>query len=141
MSQQPSRINQFRRRLWACLAIYWFALLLAIHWPMPFHRSHFVTADDKVVHFVLYGGLALVLLPVTDFLFPAWPAWKRAAGVVAAVAVQGIFDELTQPLTQRTTDVLDLVADICGAIVAVLVYRAGLWRILPTDEGNAAPPP
>jgi VanZ family protein len=136
----PSRINQFRRRLWACLAIYWFLLMLAIHWPMPFHRSHFVTADDKVVHFALYGGLALILLPVTDFAFSGWSAWKRAAGVVAAVAAQGIFDELTQPLTRRTTDILDLVADVSGAIVAVLVYRAWFQRMVPTDERSASPP-
>jgi VanZ family protein len=141
MSHRASRANQFRRLLWACLAIYWFLLLLAIHWPMPFHPSEFVTGDDKIVHFMLYGGLALVLLPVTDFLFPVWPVWKRAAAVVAAVVVQGTFDEFTQPLSHRTTDMLDLLADSCGAVVAVLVYRAGLWRLLPAEERNVSQSP
>ena len=141
MYKKATRTHQFRRQLWVCLAIYWLVLLLAIHWPMPFHPSHFVRFDDKVVHFLLYGGLALVLLPVTDFLLPGWPAWKRAAIVVAAVAAQGALDELTQPLTQRTTDVLDLVADTCGAVVAVLVYRTWLRRLLPAEERSASQRP
>ena len=64
-------------------------LMLAIHWPMPFHASHFVRWDDKIVHFALYGGLAMLLSPVVEFLLPGWPVWKRATGVVIAVMVQG----------------------------------------------------
>ncbi len=141
MSDSASRANQFRRLLWTCLAIYWFLLLLAIHWPMPFHPSEFVTGDDKIVHFLLYGGLALILSPVTGFLFPRWPGWKRAAAIVAVVVLQGTFDEFTQPLSHRTTDMLDLLADSCGAVVAVLVYQAGLWRLLPEAERNTSQTP
>jgi VanZ family protein len=134
MSEQTSRIDPFRRLLWICLGVYWFALMLAIHWPMPFHASHFVRFDDKFVHLALYGGLALVLCPLVDTMFAGWPAWKRAVGIVIAVALQGGLDEITQPLTQRTTDILDLVADTCGAILAVLIYRAWIRRMMPSFE-------
>jgi len=141
MSDPTNRINSFRRLLWTCLGVYWFALMLAIHWPMPFHASHFVRFDDKFVHLALYGGLALILCPLVDFLFAGWTPWKRVASIVAAVALQGGLDELTQPLTQRTTDILDLVADTCGAILAVLIYRAWFRRMMPSVERGALPPP
>jgi VanZ family protein len=134
MPNRALQFPRFRRILWTCLATYWLMLLLAIHWPMPFHPSEFVTGDDKVVHFLLYGSLALLLLPTLDLWLPEWPTWRRSALVIAIIVVQGSLDELTQPLTQRTTDVLDLLADTCGACAAVLAYRTRLWRLVPKAE-------
>jgi VanZ family protein len=140
MTRTELQTNRFRRRLWVALAGYWVLLALAIHWPMPFHASHYITGDDKIAHFCLYGGLALFLLPVVDCQFPGWSFWRRGAAVVAAVLMQGGIDELTQPLSNRTTDILDLFADGSGAIVAVLVYSAVLRRAFFANDAQPSSP-
>jgi VanZ family protein len=92
---------------------------------------------------VLYGAWALLLIAAIDSSgFEATQrnravAIGRALLVVAIILVHGYIDEITQPLTNRTYDLWDLAADLCGAIVAI-----GLWYTwVPLwQQRNAKPP-
>jgi VanZ family protein len=105
---------------------YWIALLAAFHWPMTVPEHGLFNWTDKLVHASLYGGLAaLLLMCVQRRVQRRGTVANRAAvllGALAAVAAQGILDEITQPLTGRTFDLLDWAADCSGAVVVVLLW-------------------
>lgn len=77
-------------------------------------------ASDKLIHAVAYGGLAALL-----FVGLRWPAWPRAMGIVALIAVLGAVDEYIQSfMPHRDADVMDWVADVLGAAVVCCVLAA-----------------
>ncbi|MCO6042559.1 VanZ family protein [Aeoliella sp. ICT_H6.2] len=112
----------FRPGVWrvGLLVAYWLVLLTATHWPKEIELGVPVTSYDKVQHLVAFGTLAWLL---------AWCMYanqrftlRRAAAVVAIVALYGLFDEVTQPWFNRTFDPFDLVADVIGAAIGLGVY-------------------
>lgn len=84
-----------------------------------------VPLRDKGVHFVEYGAMGFF---IAHAIATTWPG-RGLAGIVVSVlmtAALGLLDELHQAFVPgRSSDVLDLVADSAGALVAVLFY-AGL---------------
>lgn len=92
--------------------------------------SRVLRADpfDKIEHVVAYGVVAVFLFlslrrPVPGWLFLA---------VLAALAVIGVLDEMTQPLVNRQASIIDYAADLVGVALAcsVLLVRrlCDLWR-------------
>jgi VanZ family protein len=85
--------------------------------------------SDKVVHFLIFGLLATLVLRTG-------PIWRREAwrGWIAILAVStfGILDEFRQSFTPgRFVEFADWVADTLGAIVAVCAYLFwGRYRAL-----------
>jgi VanZ family protein len=84
---------------------------------------------DKVEHVVAYGLVAVFLFlslrrPVRPWLFLA---------VLAALALIGALDEMTQPLVNRQASIIDYAADLAGVALAssVLLIRRwyGPWRL------------
>jgi len=124
--QSPVNLPWYRRSivrlvLASILMTYWLAMFFGTHLPrLP--RS-LAEQSDKVLHFVAYGGLAVLLL--------GWRASRRAPTLQTVVmlwvliAVYGLFDELTQPLVGRHCDVGDWFADIIGAGIGLTV----MWPI------------
>lgn len=73
------------------------------------------TVFDKVLHAVAYFGLCLPVLLV-------WPAiWRW---VLVLVALHGGVIELVQPMVGRSGELADVLANMIGAGLAVLV---ALW--------------
>jgi len=90
------------------------ATLFPVPAPPPSHWFQI----DKLLHFLSWGGLAFLAYPLTD---RAWPAF-------GLVGLHGALIELIQiPVPGRSGEVLDLVADLLGAAVGVMVSR-WLWR-------------
>ena len=79
---------------------------------------------DKGVHFVEYGAMGFF---IAHAIATTWPG-RGIAGIVVSVLMTvmlGLLDELHQAFVPgRSSDVLDLVADGAGALVAVLFYAA-----------------
>ena len=79
---------------------------------------------DRVAHFAEY--LVLGLLLCRSCAVQDGP-WARHAGIlaVAAAVVYGALDELHQGLVPgRSAELGDLLADVCGAVAAALVWAA-----------------
>jgi VanZ family protein len=79
-------------------------------------------SPDKLGHFLLFGLLATSILRI-----PAIHArgWRGAWIAVVLTFTYGAVDEWRQSLTPgRAVELYDLLADLLGAIVAVIVYRA-----------------
>lgn len=110
----------FRRSGLAFLAVgYAITLVLATHYPRPEQLLGRYGHADKLLHFVAYWLLALVVA------MAVWGAghWSRRTALIVAIALAafGAVDEITQPLFGRTADVLDWAADCVGIAIGVLL--------------------
>lgn len=123
------RARRWKRVLWAAVAVYWIAMFVGSHAPIP-PGVVVAPGQDKLVHLTAFAGLSFLL-------FSALHSSRQLdhrlmATVVALMIAYGVFDELTQPLVGRTCDAYDLVADALGAILGLVCYSVmrGLvaWR-------------
>lgn len=108
----PQSKARFRQRIWIA---YWLLIFTATHVPagdLPHVGRRHV---DKVVHFGLYMGLAVLAgryLGVTKTV-----RFRHRALLWAGVFVAyGAFDEWLQQYTHRSMDFWDWVADVCGIV-------------------------
>lgn len=119
---RASRLRIIGYVLTALLPIYWFGLFVLTHIPLPQQLQQ----SDKLAHFTAYMVLAGL---VSIFLGLRWRA-SLATPVVAiiAVALYGALDEYTQQFVNRSTDIADWIADLCGASVGAFAYY-GFMRV------------
>ena len=103
-----------RRLLWSATTIYWVLIFIATH--LPPRRVPKLRVGDKTEHFVGYAILASLLMLVLPMRLSI-----RMVAVVLICAIYGAFDEWTQPIMGRTTDVRDWLADVGGAMSAVVL--------------------
>lgn len=112
----------------AVLVIYWSSMFFGTHLPqMP---QSLAGHSDKLLHFCAYGGLAVLLL-----------SWRITRGRVSMrqllvlwlmIGAYGIFDEVTQPLVGRDSDVKDWLADLTGAAIGLAVtWPVATWLLAP----------
>ena len=102
-----------------------------------------VIGFDKVVHFFVFGLVGTLIFRGLRF---GLLEWKRFWTSLLAVALLGTLDEVLQHFNpQRYSDVLDWVADVSGAALALLLYRGWplyrrvlefpLWGRLAKSDG------
>jgi VanZ family protein len=122
---------------WVPIPVYVGLIFLASSFSrIPFRLP--VVWLDKVIHFVEYALLAiLVARAVRSLRWPRtwWAAWLVT---IAAVLVCGALDELYQgTVANRQSDILDWTADGLGGAVGSLIYLllAVRWR-----SRKASPP-
>ncbi len=124
---------------WTLWAAYWLVLLTLTHLPPRFIGHPPVT--DKTLHVLAYTTLAGLLYVA---LWATWPRRPIVRWVLGCICVLGALDEWTQPMFGRSCELLDWVADVSGAIVAVgmlmLIRRiAERWAPAPPPPPVAAP--
>ena len=115
-------MNVMRRRKSAIilLAIYWPALFILSHIPIP-SKVREAGVSDKMLHFLAY--LALVLL-FWILLNPNRKVCWRKAPVWLALLIMltyGIIDEVLQGVVGRSCDVMDLAADMVGTFAGLIL--------------------
>jgi len=105
----------------AALIFYWLGLIIATHIPVPYWVRH-LGVSDKTMHFAAY--LILTMLLWLALFFDVRANWKtfRPWLVLLSILLHGIADELTQHyIAGRSTDIIDLYADMLGAAAALLI--------------------
>ena len=106
-------------------------MFVATHVPLP--ELPKVPGKDKTLHVVAYLLLAVALM-LTLVAHGRWPR-RRVVAVMAALAVYGAVDELTQGFVKRCPAFGDWLADLVGVVLgmalveAVLCFRARKRRI------------
>lgn len=76
---------------------------------------------DKVVHYFVYGLLATSLYRIPYFFNNGY---KGMLQVFIIVSLYGLSDEIHQAFVpNRSCDALDLMADMAGALTAIIAYR------------------
>lgn len=110
-------------RPWATapLVLYWTALCVGTHLPGSAFSAPLVVSD-KVLHFLAYAGLGLLLAALLP-LFGARDG-RASWGALAIVIVYGAFDELGQVFVPgRTVELADWLANVAGAVTGVTCYQ------------------
>jgi len=104
------------------LPIVWLFFFVLTHWPKEkIPDTPFIPHIDKVVHFTMYAILSFLFCHrITSIMIQ--PLMKFAF-VFLVLALYGIFDELTQPYFDRTAEFLDWIADLCGVVFGIFIYR------------------
>lgn len=116
----------FRRGGLAFLAVaYAVTLVLATHYPKPDQLLGRYGHADKILHFVAYFLLAM-LVAAAVWGAGRW-SWRAAVAVAITLAAFGAVDEITQPYFSRTADVLDWAADCAGIAVGILLVATASW--------------
>lgn len=112
----PAPPDRLRRRvLVAALLTAWLAAFAATHVPAP--RVPHGLPSDKTLHLLTYAVLAgLLWLTLRAY---GRPMRSRALATFAALALYGAFDEITQPLVNRSADVRDWLFDTLGVTLAL----------------------
>ena len=120
--------------------VYWLPVLvymfLIFHFSSEQNPMPEVTERvwDKILHFVEYGGLAVLLFGAFSSEGLGWLA--AAAFALLATSAYGASDEWHQSfVVSRTSDVRDWIADTIGATLAIAVYallRFATSRSSPT---------
>ena len=111
----------------------WLAFVAGAFWLLMFIGTHLPKKQngrkeyglDKVAHFSAFAILA-VLLCLAAARWSGRLRWYHLAGVVTALSLYGMFDEITQAFltTTRKADVQDWIADTCGAAVGAIAAYA-----------------
>jgi VanZ family protein len=111
-----------RRTSWVLTFLYWIGIFILTHIP-PEQIARAPRVWDKLAHFLIYFGFALLLGSAMMLTFPkrrTIPLWVLAIGFS-----YGAIDEVLQPFVRRTADLHDWVADALGVWLAVLI----LWML------------
>jgi VanZ family protein len=126
------RASTGRVGIWAPVAIY-MALIFA---GSSLSRPPQVGPDvsDKLLHFVVYAGLGVVLVRALSRRWTAPVTARVAVRAALIAAVYGASDELHQAFVpERDSEVLDVAADAAGAAIASGALWA--WDIIRGRNG------
>ena len=112
--------------IWAGL-IFLLSSLPATRYSGAENALDFIPGLDYIVHGVLYFVLASFIYFTLRAFLPTRKSLLMADAVVLTL-LYGVSDELHQSFVPgRTSSVLDLVADVAGAVCAVSLWAAVLW--------------
>lgn len=119
------------------LAVYWIALFVGTHMPLP--RGVSLHNSDKWIHFFAYAGLAGLTTLAAGWRSQSGLRLWQLALIVGCLAAFGGFDELTQPLVHRDADWLDWFADVSGVVLgttlgAIIVRLSRVGRLDANEE-------
>lgn len=120
----PIKTNRKQVVRWpdVLLATYWTSLFVATHWPrMP---RIAIPGKDRTAHAVAYAILASLLFLCVRRRTGKPVSLSAAAKISLLTATYAVLDEVLQPLTGRTADMFDWLADVFGALAVAAVYLA-----------------
>lgn len=120
-----------QRHIGLALAVYVAVLFTTTHYPKVVQPPSGGLPLDKVIHVLMYAGLALLLAEYARVRAGATRAVAAAVGVVGGVLL-GVVDELTQPWFDRVYDNWDLAADGLGALLGAAAH----WCAVRLRTGN-----
>lgn len=112
---------QRRKMMILALALYWPALFIVAHIPVP-PRVVQAHMSDKSLHYLMYMMLTVLLWSAIEPYSRA--SWRRATPwlILAMAGVYAIVDEYLQQFVRgRSADIRDFGADMLGASVGLLV--------------------
>ena len=116
---------------------YTLVLVFMTHYPKPQELLGEDIPPDKLLHFLAYGLLGL-LVAGTIATAGRWSARSMALTTLALAAFAAL-DELTQPWFQRSAEPLDWVWDCIGLVVGIVVV-AGFRHLLRSQRGHGPLP-
>jgi VanZ family protein len=121
----------------AAILLYWLAMFAATHLPFQTTPKGDPYSLDKLQHITAFAVFAVLLC----FAGSKWGLSHLPLylGVIALIAAYAALDEISQRFVpERTPDLFDWVADVCGAVVGIIAFVT-LQRIAASRQ-LAKPP-
>ncbi len=117
------------------LIIYWPVLFIITHIPIP-QIVYQARVSDKALHFISY----LILVFLLWFVIKPYQkvSWRKPAvwWVLLVVVWYGVLDEWLQTRIGRMCDFADFVADLSGAVTALVILSTmQFWPAFVTVTG------
>ena len=111
---------------WLVLAVTFTAIVISLtHIPQELMPSQLQESGlDKPMHVVAYGAITFLLIFSVKSSF----SLHSTLLVLFALSAICILDEITQPLVSRQASIADLVADVVGIVVVLLLSALGKHR-------------
>ena len=127
------------RSLSLLMALTWMGLLFYLSHQPSLPTPSLFPAQDKIIHALAYGGLAVMLLGSYP-LRAGHYSWQQIGASAGIASLYGASDELHQSFVPgRSPEIGDWLADTLGALIAVLLV-AWLVRnrraLKPTTENK-----
>jgi len=115
-------VTRYRRLISFVLAVYWSALFVSTHVPVP-QSFDFPEGSDKGLHWAAYAGLGFLSCLWRSVRIKRFTAGQYA-GIGIVLAIYGLADELLQIPVHRTADVVDYLFDLLGIGSGLLAFAA-----------------
>jgi len=123
--------------LFSLLILGWIVILLIESTGPPLPILGEVQGLDKVAHFLAFSGLGLLVCALSFKLSPR-PAIPLFSIPLLIVTLSGIIEESYQLFVPgRATELLDLLADICGALFAIILANR-VAHIIRTNKRTSS---
>ena len=117
MSPTESRRNRRIIVRWALAVLY--AACISVVSSIPGDDLPQLLIGDKLLHALVFGGLAVLICRATRLQKPAWSRQAVVVFGVLATVAYGCFDEGHQSLvSERRAELADVAADGIGALLA-----------------------
>jgi len=114
-------LTEARVRLWAPVAVY----MAAIFYVSSLPQLPMPPGGDKPWHLLAYVGLGVVVVRAVAGGLPAPIGWRVAMTAIVIGVGYAMTDELHQMFVPgRTAQLTDLVADVIGVCIGVVICRA-----------------
>ena len=118
---QNDQTNRWKKMAGTVLVLYWLALFVATHVPLPL-ESRPAGDSDKPLHFAAYAGLTF-LVSLNRSLRRALDLRQRI-WIFVLLAAFGVIDEISQIPVGRDCELADWIADVLGILAGSLLFRA-----------------
>ena len=113
----PTRSRWFSFQVWPALG---YSILIMIAGSLPAAAMGPQQLNDKLLHLIGFGGLALLSCRATRYLWPGLSERTVAfVGFMSAVVLGGALEIWQGLLSYRSAEWLDWVADSLGGALAV----------------------
>ena len=125
MAERPAALSFLPRFLWYWLPVLMYVCMILTLSGQPHLRPpfHFAFAD-KASHMLEYSGLGVLLAQALRAGRPAAMSMRTAIAAIALGMIMGAGDEFFQSFVPgRTSDILDVLADTTGVVLAQLALR------------------
>ena len=127
MKRGKSKLRSLRHVILVGFVVSWLGAFVATH--IPLEQLPAFGAGDKTLHlvgfFLLGAGFWLTMVAFGSARL------HRVVVIVSVMTIYAALDEITQRLVKNRYPALDdWLADIVGAIVAVVALEAGRWLVI-----------
>ncbi len=133
MNERHNILHRHRRVVLGVLIVLWVFAFVVTH--IPAERVPPIGLKDTSLH--LLGFLALGAMGLLTLLAYRVGKGRRITLVISLAAIYAGVDEITQPLVGRADSLQDWIADLAGAILAVLLFELTVVAISARRRARA----
>ncbi|MGE0086522.1 MAG: VanZ family protein [Desulfococcaceae bacterium] len=130
-----NRISKLFILYWMPVLVYCLLIYVQSEFPSPFRLPKSLPQGDKLLHFAGYALLGFLFFRAFHASLPRKSTVFIVCISILASAVYGAADEFHQSFVRyRTSDIMDFMADMMGAVTGVWAYCLAFAGGIPAEH-------